>query len=241
MKELQINDQLIKFFQSNYLTQIMAGTCINYPQGCRAFTDGESYALLVSENGTVTDCYLYTQNLAFVDEVCQSLHGEVSFNGVTEQIYTYLRSKYTETYFTACNLYVWDGTPLTRQAQGDLRKVDSSMAQMVSDGTFYHASVEGICEAIAKRPSSALFVDGKPVCWCILHEDNSLGMLYTLPEYRKKGYALEVMTHLVHQVIDSGIMPFCYIVNGNTASESLALKYNMKYVCDASYVTVILP
>lgn len=239
IEKLQVTPQLIKFFDGNDLSHNIAGYLTNYPELCTLYGDGTSYALAV-DYGDSTDCCLLTSDMSFVDGITNILHGDVSFCGVTENVKEHLLSRFTPTYVNACHLYVWDGTTPPHVCTGDLRKIDSAIAQKISDGTFYHASPESIVEAVENRPSSSLYVDGKPVCWCLLHEDNSLGMLYTLPQHRHKGYALEVMTHLVNQVIADGKTPFCYIVEGNVASENLALKYSLKKVCPSIYLGFML-
>ena len=65
-------------------------------------------------------------------------------------------------------------------------------------------------------------------------------MLYTEPEYRRKGYALEVMTALCNKVIAQGDVPYAYIVVDNVASQSLAEKYNLERVKRADYFMVNL-
>ena len=65
-------------------------------------------------------------------------------------------------------------------------------------------------------------------------------MLFTLPEYRHKGLALDVMTALCQMLIDIGQKPFAYIVDGNVASISLAAKYNLKQIGHASYFSAIV-
>jgi len=49
---------------------------------------------------------------------------------------------------------------------------------------------------------------------------------------------LEVMTHLTNQVIANGDIPYATIVKGNVASENLALKYQLEYVCDVDYIAI---
>ena len=60
-------------------------------------------------------------------------------------------------------------------------------------------------------------------------------MLYTLPEHRHKGYALEVMTALCNQLIAQGNTPYAYIVCDNVASLNLAVKYNLTLFKHADY------
>ena len=111
--------------------------------------------------------------------------------------------------------------------------------QLISEGTPYKASKQEIVPNLLTKPSSAIYVDGKPVCWCMLHTTGSLGMLYTLPEYRRKGMALDVMVDLCRKVLAQGCKPFAYIVKGNVASQQLAALYNLEYIGDYSWMGIV--
>ena len=126
-----------------------------------------------------------------------------------------------------CDLYVWNGQPLPHVCTQEIRPMLPKYAQKISDGTFYHAAINDVLDCLRRHPSAAVFVDDEPVCWCLLHLEKSLGMLYTLPEHRHKGYALEVMTALTNKVIERGDVPYAYIVKDNVASMNLAQKYNL--------------
>lgn len=209
------------------------------------------YKVYVSQNGANEGVVYYraktrsvavvTHSLEFIRALCDFLPKKrTHFMGVNGFVYDYLCSRYTMSYSNRCGYYVYNGKPYDYQytvAMGELKK---EYWKLVSDGTFYRASKEEICEAIDNRPNCCIYVDGKPVCWCLLHTENSLGMLYTLPEYRHRGYALEVMTALCEKILKVGITPYAYIVKGNVASEELAVKYNLEYLYDAYYCQTLL-
>ena len=118
--------------------------------------------------------------------------------------------------------------------------MDAAYAQKESDGTHDHAAISDVKDCITNRPSSAVYIDGAPVCWCLVHLEKSLGMLYTEPTHRHKGYALEVMTSLCNKVIALGDVPYAYIVQTNVASANLATKYNLVKIKQADYFEINL-
>jgi hypothetical protein len=80
---------------------------------------------------------------------------------------------------------------------------------------------------------------GEAVCWIILHADGSIGALYTIPTWRRKGLAEIVVRHNItsRQAITKSSTQnvkekqgkeerrdFCYVFKGNTASERLWVK-----------------
>ena len=238
MKKVPINKELLTYFKSKPQTLIMEGYC-QHGSDTVVYSDGKSFALTTYACGG-NHCCFYTQDVQFVDQVVALLHGKVEFSGVNEVVTKHLATKYKFLWKTDCGLHVHNGLPLPHKCVGDLRKMSPDYAQQISDGTFYGAAVEDIRHCLQLHPSSALYVDGKPVCWSLLHVEKSLGMLYTLPEHRHKGYALEVMTHLSNQVLAQGDVPYAYIVQTNVASINLAKKYNLKYVEDAYYFEIDL-
>ena len=77
---------------------------------------------------------------------------------------------------------------------------------------------------------------GEAVCWILLHADGSIGALYTLPQWRRKGLAEIVVRQNIKcrqiQLSQHGDRgghreerrDFCYVFKGNTASERLWVK-----------------
>ena len=63
--------------------------------------------------------------------------------------------------------------------------------------------------------------DGKPQVWVFTHGDGSIGALYTMPEYRRKGLAKAVLRRHVARETARGIPRFCYIEEDNGASAAL--------------------
>ena len=237
MKQIQVTTELLQQFRSNPQTLLFEGYCVNF-DNVTVYAEDNSYALTAPYGG-VTDCCVYTDNLAFVDKVLEILHGNVKFCRVSKFIADYLQNKFTALWRTNCYLYVWNGKQLnTSVIDCDIRPLDPKYAQQVSDGTPYHADTDEVRTCLIKHPSSAVYVDGQAVCWCLLHMEGSLGMLYTVPEFRRKGYALKVMTALSQTVIDKGNVPYAYIIQDNVASLNLAVKYNLQKVCEADYLEI---
>ena len=239
MKKVPITTELLKRFRSNPQTVIFEGYCVNF-DNVTVYNDGDSYALTVVNHLGVTECCLYTDSTSFIDDALSVLRGSVKFCGVSSFVTGYLQSRYNFKWLTHCDLHVWNGNPLDLSVIADceIRPLDVSYVQQVSDGTPYHADLKDVRMCLAKHPSAAVYVNGKAVCWCLLHLEGDLGMLYTVPEYRRQGYALKVMTALTQMVIDKGNVPYAYIIEDNVASKNLAVKYNLRQVCRADYFEI---
>ena len=239
MKQIKPTQALLDKFKTNPETLIFEGYCTNI-DNVVIYNDGDSYALVANVNGAIKCCFV-TDSEDFVWAVVKDLpYSEVEFSAVDPFVTEIMRSRFDFLWETNCYLYVWNGKPLQYECKQEIRPMSAEFAQRVSDGTHYHAPIAEVVEAIARHPSAAIYVDGKPICWCLLHLEKSLGMLYTEPEHRRKGYALEVMTALCNMVIAKGDIPYAYIVCDNVASQNLALKYNLERVKNADYFAVKL-
>lgn len=239
MKRIRATKQLLEKFKNDPETLIFEGYCTNV-DSVVIYNEGENYVLIANVNGGVKCCFK-TDSEDFVWSVVNNLHyAQVEFCGVAPFITEILRSKYDFIWETNCYLYVWNGKPLSYQCVQHIRPMSAQFAQKISDGTHYHAPVEEVVDVLSRHPSAAIYVDGKPICWCLLHLEKSLGMLYTEPEHRRKGYALEVMTALCNMVIAQGDVPYAYIVTDNVASQNLAAKYNLERVRPADYFAIKL-
>ena len=237
MKKVKPTKKLLDKFKSRAETLIFEGYCTN-ADNVVIYNDGESYALISNVKGSIKCCF-NTDSEDFVWAVVNELdYSEVEFSAVDPFVTELLRKHFNFVWETNTFLYVWNGKPLTYNCKQDIRPMSPAYAKQISDGTHYHAPIEDIIDVLARHPSAAVYVDGKPVCWCLLHLEKSLGMLYTEPEHRRKGYALEVMTALCNKVIAKGDIPYAYIVCDNIASLSLAEKYNLQRHKRADYFMV---
>lgn len=85
-------------------------------------------------------------------------------------------------------------------------------------------SLAAIKRDILNRPSSGVYVDGELVCWVLTHDDNSLGIMYTKEEHRRKGYAVDVTIDIASKHIAKGSVPYLQIIERNNMSPGLAKK-----------------
>ena len=239
MKQIKITQKLLKQFKSCAETLVFEGFCTN-ADSVAIYNEGSNYALVADVKGAIKCCFV-ADSADFVLAVVDRLHGrQVEFSGVDPFVTELMRSRYGFLWETNTYLYAWNGQQLSYECKQDIRPMPAKYAQKVSDGTHYHAPIEDVVDMLARHPSAAVYIDGEPICWCLLHLDKSLGMLYTEPQYRRQGYALEVMTALCNKVIAQGDIPYAYIVCDNIASQNLATKYNMQRVKRADYFMVNL-
>ncbi|XP_019726035.1 glycine N-acyltransferase-like protein 3 [Hippocampus comes] len=74
---------------------------------------------------------------------------------------------------------------------------------------------------------------GHPVSWLLLHENLAMGMLYTLPEHRRKGYATVLVHTMAQRLLTEGYPVFCYVEEGNLLP--FKLFKSLGFIDDPSY------
>lgn len=75
--------------------------------------------------------------------------------------------------------------------------------------------VEYLKQRIGISLSAGIFVENKLAAWAITHDDGAIGALHVLDEFRKKGYASEVVINLVHKIRNIGMIPIAQIEEKN--------------------------
>jgi len=107
-----------------------------------------------------------------------------------------------------------------------VKSIDIKDAEIINHYYTYkdEVSLDKIKDDIENRPSSAIYVDGEIASWVLIHNDNSMGIMYTKEEYRGRGYAEYVTLDLANKILKSGHVPFLTIVDGNNMSPGLAKK-----------------
>ena len=109
-------------------------------------------------------------------------------------------------------------------------------APLIDSMWTYHAphTLPIMQHIIASGNSCAVFVDSKPVSWVLRTAYGSIGMLHTLKDFRRRGYAAVVVRGLASRIIQDGGLPFCHIVEGNASSLALfrGIGFEEPYPCE---------
>ena len=89
-------------------------------------------------------------------------------------------------------------------------------------------SIQYINERITNGVSSCIHYMDKLIAWGITQDDGAIGFLHVLPEYRKMGYARDVMLDLIKKVRDKDKIPFVHIEEENEKAMRLAMGLGFK-------------
>ncbi|KAM7385791.1 hypothetical protein PAMP_001848 [Pampus punctatissimus] len=74
---------------------------------------------------------------------------------------------------------------------------------------------------------------GQPITWILMYDYCAMGMLYTLPEHRGKGYAKVLVSIMSKRLHAQGYPVYCFIEEENTVSYRLFK--NLGFTEDPSY------
>lgn len=85
-------------------------------------------------------------------------------------------------------------------------------------------SPEYVTERILHGAVYGAFYEEKIVGFIADHEEGSIGMLYVLPEYRKRHVAMALETYCMNLAVEHGEIPYGQVVLGNEASIHLQEK-----------------
>ncbi|MEE0595871.1 MAG: tRNA (guanosine(37)-N1)-methyltransferase TrmD [Agathobacter sp.] len=85
-------------------------------------------------------------------------------------------------------------------------------------------SPEYVTERILHGAVYGAFYEEKIVGFIAEHEEGSIGMLYVLPEYRKRHVAMALETYCMNLAVERGEIPYGQVVLGNEASIHLQEK-----------------
>ncbi|XP_072247342.1 glycine N-acyltransferase-like protein 3 [Leuresthes tenuis] len=87
---------------------------------------------------------------------------------------------------------------------------------------------------ISNFPSCCIVdVQGQPVAWMLVYDYCAMGLLYTLPEHRQKGYAKVLVSTMAKKLHAEGYPVYCFIEKNNAVSYKLFK--DMGFTEDASY------
>lgn len=179
--------------------------------------------------------YLYTENDTVLQDMVASLFSAEAyygFAGVWRPLAEKIKPCFTVRWEESCRLYYLPPERfepgLVRTRPQSIRLEDIAVVQ--SHYPYQeHDSLAKLADSIARRPSSAVYLDGEIVAWVLVHRDNSLGAMHTREAFRQRGYAVDVTVDLAGKLLAAGQIPYLQIRDDNRLSPGVARKCG--FVC----------
>ncbi len=208
------------------------------PNTSECFSDKNTSGLLIRDGN---HCQLHSQNKEFLKEAYDFVSFGTMLGCVEHGAAKFLRDCCGAQYDEYCHIlsYTKPTAPSFEKPQNlTLKAIDLKDLDII-DGYYTYRGPESkarLFKEITSRPSSALYDGDKIIAWNLLHSDMSMGVMFVPPEHRGKGYAYVVAADLISKVLAMGKTPYIQVVNGNTASLSLAAKLGFEKIFEACWL-----
>lgn len=125
-----------------------------------------------------------------------------------------------------CNQAVYSKQPFNiDKSELEIRLMKEEDAEEAS--AMYFNSQENALEHIRQGLVYCGLHKGKIACMIGRHGEGSMGMLVVKEEYRRKGYGEIMEKFLINSLLERGLIPYCQVIEGNTASLSLQRKLGL--------------
>ncbi len=175
--------------------------------------------------------YIYGDSRVLLNRISQLEDGFYGFSGVLGSLAESIYSEHLLHWFEPTERYVFKGDLETLEIQDELKQykavsIPLEEAKGIDDRYEYQqeGSFERIQDAIQKRPTSAIYIDNEIASYVLVHEDNSIGYMYTLEKYRQEGLGYIVTLDILRKMMAKNIVPFVEINRRNFKSQRLAQK-----------------
>lgn len=218
MIKVHDKERLIRLLMDKELENgAVIGVLLNEPH-CEIYADDlkNPKGILVKDKYFT---YIYSTNKSFLNTLIngQYLKGYQGFAAVNEEVFNYINCRFNYEWKSKCYVYylnkesilINDGLLLDNIHIKDAEKINDLYTYKDKDGLSY------IKESIKKRPSSALYLNDILISSAMVHNNNSIGVLYTSKEYRNIGYGKKVTLDLCRKLVARGITPLAYITEEN--------------------------
>ncbi|MCY3823378.1 MAG: GNAT family N-acetyltransferase [Nitrospinae bacterium] len=108
----------------------------------------------------------------------------------------------------------------------------SEDAKMLAENSPYDQGEEYALARIRNAPTAAIRIGGELASYMVVHANGSIGMLHTMDRFRGQGLARVIVSALVEAQFARGREAYCYIVEGNEASERVFEAVGFRRVMD---------
>jgi GNAT superfamily N-acetyltransferase len=123
------------------------------------------------------------------------------------------------------NLYWWQGHPrLSAEVRHSCRLGRGmELWQHLREGIGYDEEGEYVRAILSEKPSFVCEVNGEPVSWSTIHLNGAMGMIYTLPQHRRQGYARSLAAFQIDHQLRAHGFACCHVVGDNVPSYTMLL------------------
>ncbi|KAK3272486.1 hypothetical protein CYMTET_19216 [Cymbomonas tetramitiformis] len=147
----------------------------------------------------------------------------------------------TDSWTEPCGMFAWDTQP-DQLGNEDVTRLTVEDAELINEHWTYKSetSLELVRHLLrAGAGGWGARVQGRLASWCLFYEDGAWGMMHTLEAYRRRGLGRRLVAAMLREAQKDDAQlrkkPFCFIVEGNTASERLFTSLGFRHVARVAW------
>ncbi len=124
-------------------------------------------------------------------------------------------------------LYYPENSTFTKINSHRVVNIDENEAEFIFKHYEYHefAELEYVQERLKNGPALGIYYHGKLAAFVMTHDDGAMGFLTVLPEYRRKGFAKDLLAEMTWKLRANGELPFVQIEEDNFQSINLVQQF----------------
>jgi len=128
------------------------------------------------------------------------------------------------------NRYILEDSIPIKTPNLKVESLDISHTAYIYENSYIkkYISKRYVRERLSKDISAGIFINNKLIAWGFTHDDGALGFLHIIEEYRKKGYATEILNYLINERRSKGKAVFANILVDNFKSTGLINQLDFK-------------
>lgn len=227
--QTSFNDKVKKILEEDIITNLnIFGIIENSKEAKICVDDIENPSGVFVNNGYFN--YIYTKNEEFTDKIIEHIlknRGYYGFSALKSEIADRIKGKFEVDWESVCSLYYYkDKSVDTGKIKSNVMPVKIEDDYVINEYYTFKddESIHGIRDSIYNRHNSCVYQNGKIASWLLLHDDNSMGPMFTKEEFRKEGFAIDVTLDVIDKLLKDNKIPFLHIIKDNEASHKLAKK-----------------
>ncbi|XMB86150.1 GNAT family N-acetyltransferase [Mycoplasmatota bacterium WC44] len=139
-----------------------------------------------------------------------------------------------------CKQFILEDYSHLEKGKHETTRLTKDDAKTMYDNSIYQETldVDYLQSRIELGYTCAVRENGKLVAWAFTHDDNAIGGLHVLDEYRNNGYGYSVTYSIIKEVIDKHGIAYVQVLHNNDKSQNLVKKLGFKFERNINFIKI---
>lgn len=225
-------DLALKYLQKNYLANIDLIEPIRIDQAEIIYVDDDT--VLIKE--LRSNIYMMvTSDLANANKIIDTISDIQCFRTNQKEQMHYVAQKFNLKETFICKQLVYETKELLPESKRMTFKPLNMDYYSLIKANYDLIADDDIKKHLVDLDLYGGFINDELVGFIGTHLEGSIGLLFVMPNHRKKGYATDLESFMINTQIKQGLVPFAQVKLGNHASFAVQRKLNMTLCDDIIY------